>query len=112
MTTRFFVALALAIFVPTATTAGTFDQFVLTDRTPDAPLANPLPSSYHPRYISGFGLDDAFTVVFEDRDASSRIEFVSTTSGPEGFPAAVTVTNITDTHFVIKDWPTPYPSTT
>ncbi len=52
--------------------AGTFDEFVLTDQTPTAPLANPVPASYHPRYISGFGVGDAFTVFFEDRDAGGR----------------------------------------
>ncbi len=36
--------------------AGTFDEFVLTDQTPTAPLAAPVPASYQPRYISGFGI--------------------------------------------------------
>jgi hypothetical protein len=85
--------------------AGTFDEFVLTDQTPDAPLAAPAPASYQPRYISGFGLGDAFTVFFEDRDAGGTISFVSTATGPEGFPAAVSPANITDTHFLVKDWP-------
>lgn len=30
---------------------------------------------------------------------------MSTTTGPEGFASAVSPTNITDTHFVVKDWP-------
>jgi Periplasmic copper-binding protein (NosD)/FlgD Ig-like domain len=77
----------------------------VTDQTPTAPLANPTPSTYQPRYISGFGIDNTFTVFFEDRDAANQISFVSTTSGPAGFPTAVTGTNITDTHFLIKDWP-------
>lgn len=85
--------------------AGTFDDFVLTDRTPDAPLASPIPSTFQPRYISGFGLGDSFTVFFEDRDAGGVVSFTTTSSGPEGFAGAVTATNITDTHFVIKKWP-------
>lgn len=96
---------ALVIVVSGVASAGTFSEFVLTDQTPTAPLASPLPSTYQPRYISGFGLGDTFTVFFEDRDAGGLISFVSTTSGPEGFPSSVSPTNITDTHFVIKDWP-------
>lgn len=30
---------------------------------------------------------------------------MATTTGPFGFPAATTVTTISDTHFLIKDWP-------
>jgi hypothetical protein len=85
--------------------AGTFAEFVLTDQTPDAPIPSPVPSSFQPRYVSGFGTDSTFTVFFEDRDAGGTIGFVSTTSGPLGFPTAVTHTNIADTHFVIKSWP-------
>ena len=85
--------------------AGTFDEFVLTDQTPTAPLSNPVPTSYAPRYISGFGLADSFTVFFEDRNAAQQISSVTTSTGPEGFPTAVTATNIADTHFVVKDWP-------
>ncbi len=77
----------------------------VTDQTPTAPLSNPTPSSYQPRYISGFGTDNTFTVFFEDRDAGQTISYVQTTTGPTGFPASVTGTNITDTHFCIKDWP-------
>lgn len=77
----------------------------LTDQTPTTPLAKPTPSSYQPRYISGFGSDNSFTVFFEDRDNGGRISYVTTTSGPTGFPANATATNITDTHFCIKNWP-------
>ena len=62
----------------------------VTDATPTAPVANPTPASYQPRYISGFGSGDNFTVFFEDRDNASTISYVSTTTGPTGFPAAVT----------------------
>ncbi len=78
---------------------------ITQDKTPTAPLANPVPASVNSRYISGFGADDAFTVFFEDRDDSSRIKFVSTTTGPAGLSAAATVTDVTDTHFCVKDWP-------
>jgi hypothetical protein len=84
--------------------AGTIDVTV-TDATPTAPVANPTPASYQPRYLSGFGSGDSFTVFFEDRDNASTIGYVSTTTGPTGFPAAVTLTNIADTHFCVKDWP-------
>jgi hypothetical protein len=85
--------------------AGTFTEFVLTDQTPTAPLANPVPASYAPRYISGFGMGDAFTIMFEDRNAAQAISSVATAAGPTGFAAAVTGSNIADTHFVAKDWP-------
>jgi len=93
--------------------AGTFDEFVLTDQTPTAPLANPIPTSYAPRYISGFGVGTSFSVFFEDRNNAQAISSVTTSTGPEGFPVGATATNIADTHFVIKDWPisilgTPY----
>jgi len=106
MDSRAVLILALATcFVAAPGDAGTFDEFVLTDQTPTVPLGSPVPSSYQPRYISGFGLDSAFTVFFEDRDAGGTISYVSTTTGPEGFPAAASPSNITDTHFLIKDWP-------
>ena len=85
--------------------AGTFTPATATDQTSTAPLANPVPSSFQPRYISGFGSDDSFTVFFEDRDAGYAISYASTTTGPTGFPASVTATDISDTHFCVKDWP-------
>jgi len=85
--------------------AGTFGPITVTDQTPTAPLANPVPSSFQPRFISGFGSDDSFTVFFEDPDAGCAISYASSTSGPTGFPASATATNIADTHFVVKDWP-------
>ncbi len=93
--------------------AGSFPVATFTDQTPTAPLASPLPASYGSRYLSGFGLGDSFTVFFEDRDAGSAISFNSTSSGPPGFAAANTATDVADTHFTIKDWPitvgaTPY----
>jgi len=95
----------VALFMALPIDAGTFDEFVLTDQTPTAPLANPAPASYAPRYISGFGVGDAFTVFFEDRNAAQRISSVATSTGPEGFPVGATATNTADTHFVIKNWP-------
>jgi hypothetical protein len=91
---------------PTAVVlAGTFAPITVTDQTQTVPLANPAPSSFQPRYISGFGSGDSFTAFFEDRDAGYAISYVSTTSGPTGFPAGATATNIADTHFLVKDWP-------
>ncbi len=43
--------------------------------------------------------------MFEDRADASTIKLNSTTSGPTGFAAVNTGTNIADTHFVVKDWP-------
>jgi hypothetical protein len=101
------LVVGLALFAGPAAVvlAGTFAPITVTDQTPTAPLANPVPSSFQPRYISGFGSDNSFTVFFEDRDAGYTISHASTTSGPTGFPASVTATNIADTHFCIKDWP-------
>jgi hypothetical protein len=66
---------------------------------------NPVPNSYQPRYISGFGEDDSYTIFYEDRDNSNLISYVTTTTGPAGFGSSGTATNITDTHFCVKDWP-------
>ncbi|HHN94218.1 MAG TPA: hypothetical protein ENK17_05570, partial [Anaerolineae bacterium] len=82
------------------------------DHTPTRPLTNPNPASFQPRYISGFGQDDAFTVFFEDRDAGGQISFNKTTSGPLGFSSTSTATNIADTHFLVKDWPVVISGTT
>jgi hypothetical protein len=82
----------------------TFD-LSLIDQTPDAPLSNPVPASFQPRYISGFGQGDSFTVFFEDRDNGNRISFNSTTTGPTGFAPNNTPTDISETHFCVKDWP-------
>jgi len=98
------VGLVLLGGLTTVVLAGTFVPITLTDQTPTAPLANPAPSSFQPRYISGFGSDNSFTVFFEDRDAGNKISYASTTSGPTGFPASATATNIADTHFCVKDW--------
>ena len=85
--------------------AGIFTPVGVVDQTPLSPVADPAPASYQPRYVSGFGLDDSFTIFFEDRDNANVISYVSTTTGPTGFPAGATATNIADTHFVVKDWP-------
>jgi len=95
----------LILFVGLAAMADPFEPITVTDHTVTAALADPDPSSYQPRYMSGFGSGDSFTVFFEDRDAVNTISYVSTISGPTGFPSSATATNITDTHFVVKDWP-------
>ena len=83
-------------------------EITATDRTPEAPLQAPAPSTYEPRYISGFGSGDSFTIFFEERSAGNfpfPIYFVSTTTGPTGFSQSATLTNIADTHVCVKDWP-------
>jgi len=86
---------------------GVFTPNAVIDQNDQTPLSNPAPATYAPRYLSGFGLDDNFTIFFEDRDLGQRISYVQTTSGPTGFPATPIATNITDTHFVVKNWPYP-----
>jgi len=103
----------LLLAVPCVALAGQI-QVTAIDRTPTAPLPSPSPSSYQPRYISGFGSGDSFTLFFEDRSFPFPypISFINTTSGPTGFPALATPTNITDTHFCVKDWPIDVDGTT
>ena len=88
----------------TSKVLGTYPVTVY-DQTPTAPLANPIPSSFEPRYVSGFGIDNTFTVFFEDRDNGYQISYASTTTGPTGLSSPVTPTNVIDTHFVVKNWP-------
>jgi hypothetical protein len=92
--------------------AGMFYPVQLLDFNPVLPLENPDPLQSQPRYVSGFGQDDEFTVFFEDRNDNGRIYFVTTTSGPTGFPITPTATNVTDTHFLVKDWPVTVEGTT
>ena len=88
---------------------GTYTPASVVDQNPATPLSNPTPAGFAPRYLSGFGQDDSFTIFFEDRNIGGQISFIQTNSGVSGFPAAPTATNITDTHFVVKNWP--YPDT-
>ncbi|RIK59540.1 hypothetical protein DCC62_28655, partial [candidate division KSB1 bacterium] len=108
---KFYICFVLALGLFAFDTAHAQFTVTVTDQTPTAPLTNPAPGSFEPRYISGFGADGNFTVFFEDRAAAFAISSVTTATGPTGFPAAVTGTNITDTHFVIKDWPITIAST-
>jgi len=80
--------------------AGSCDDFVQVDQTPDAPLARPLPPSYAPRHISGFGSGSAFTVFFEDCSAGQAIPFVGTTWTGRTWAS---VGNDTDHHFHVAD---------
>ena len=98
---------SILLFSVASVSAGIFTPVGVIDQTPLSPVADPAPASYQPRYVSGFGLDDSFTIFFEDRDSASVISYVSTTTGPTGFPASATATNIADTHFLVKDWPDP-----
>jgi len=96
----------LVLAVPCVALTGQI-QVIATDMTPAAPLSDPLPFAHQPRYISGFGSSDSFTLFFEDRSVPFPfpISFITTASGTTGFPALATPTNITDTHFCVKDWP-------
>jgi len=106
------IGLALIIGLVATALAGTFEPITVTDQTTTMPLVNPAPSSFQPRYISGFGTDNSFTVFFEDRDNGNAISYAQTTSGPTGLPASATATNIADTHLLVKDWPITIEATT
>jgi hypothetical protein len=97
--------------IQAAPVLGVISPPALEDQTPLEPLQSTDVSAYSSRYISGFGLDDSFTVFFEDRDNGSRISYVSTDTGPTGFLSAVTATNAVDTHLLVKDWPYLYDGT-
>ena len=79
------------------------------DRTFSIPLAGPNQAISTPRYISGFGSDNSYTIFYEDRklacSGAYRIVFNQTTQGAEGFSNTSTATNICDSHFTVKDWP-------
>ncbi len=110
---KFCICFVLALGLIAFDTAHAQFTVTVTDQTPTAPLTNPAPGSFEPRYISGFGMDGAFTVFFEDRALGNQIHYAATTSGPTGFPAIATATSIIpETHFVIKDWPITISSTT
>jgi len=104
MKTYLNIAMVIVIVVSNATLAGQI-QAVATDMTPIEPLPNPLPDKHQPRYLSGFGSGDSFTLFFEDRDKDSGISYVRSTDSPDGLPALATPTNVKDTHFCVKDWP-------
>jgi hypothetical protein len=91
--------------IQAAPALGVFAAPILEDQNPNEALQKPEISTYSSRYISGFGQGDEFTIFFENRDDSYAISFLTTTSGPTGFPATPTATNIADTHFTVKDWP-------
>ena len=80
------------------------------DQTSTTPLGSP-GLAVRPRYISGFGVDNSYTIFYEDRTPPScspigfRIYFNQTTTGPFGLAATSTFTNICDTHFIVKNWP-------
>jgi len=95
------------LIAPCAVLTGQVNVIAI-DKTPTSPLSKPTPSLYQPRYISGFGSGDSFTLFFEDRSVVNfpyPIYFISTTDGPTGFPDSAIQTNVTDTHFCVKDWP-------
>jgi hypothetical protein len=107
--------LALFIASSTAVMPQTFIPQSVTDQTPTAPLPNPSPGSFEPRYMSGLGSSNSFSLFFEDRTTGGPdrfpIAFVSSTTGPTGLSTACTSTDISDTHFLIKAWSITYKGT-
>ena len=87
------------------------------DQTPLTPLLVPDPGTADPRYLSGFGLDNTYTIFYEDRSDTAgcaygaRIYFIQTTNGPLAF-SSPTATDICDTHLVVKNWPITIDGTT
>ena len=86
------------------------------DQTPIIPLGVP-GSAVRARYISGFGMDNTYTIFYEDRNDiagcsfGSRIYYHHTSSGPLGLSASIK-TDICDTHFIVKNWPITIGATT
>ena len=107
----FCILMVIFILVPWSSVAQAESSIPQTDQTTLSPLVSPNPSVTDPRYISGFGADNAYTVFYEDRNDTagcaygSWIYFNQTTSGPLGFSSTSTRTDICDTHFVVKNWP-------
>lgn len=111
----FIIAILLASFIfphPASAEVSIPQQ----DQTPITPLVVPGPA-VRPRYISGFGVDNAYTIFYEDRNDTagctfgSRIYYHQTSSGPLGLSAS-TRTDICDTHFIVKNWPITIGATT
>ncbi len=100
------ILLASSVLVQSALAEASIPQ---QDRTPLAPLAKPNSPPAKPRYISGFGLNNAYTIFYEDRvapgcTANYPIYFNQTSSGPLGFAATSTATDICDSHVLVKNW--------
>jgi LPXTG-site transpeptidase (sortase) family protein len=81
------------------------------DQTPLTPLLAPDPIVASPRYLSGIGEDNNYTIFYEDRNDTTgcafgyRIFMNQTSTGAFGFAGTSTATNICDTHLKVKDWP-------
>jgi LPXTG-site transpeptidase (sortase) family protein len=107
------VLLTSSVFAQSASAEASIPQ---QDQTPLAPLGSPQAPPAEPRYISGFGLDNSYTIFYEDRNVGCagayRIYFNQTSSGPFGFAATSTATNICDSHFKVKNWPITISGTT
>jgi LPXTG-site transpeptidase (sortase) family protein len=109
---RMFWLIGLLILIPVNQVVKADYSIPQSDRTPTTPLTVPDPAISNLRYISGFGLDNSFTIFYEDRNDTAgcpagtfRIYFNKTISGPFGFSALSQATNICDSHFLAKDWP-------
>ena len=108
-TNSLFLKTILYFLLAISAYAGTYNDFNPVDQTPDSPLSPPNQTGIEPRYVSGFGKDNNFTVFFEDRNNSinniPKICYVRTQEGPKYFDTNVTETNVTDYHFTVKEWP-------
>ena len=80
--TIFCVSAASEFQTTAAPHAGIFTPESVSDQNPAASLPNPFPPGYSPRYLSGFGADNTFTIFFEDRTLAQRISYIQTTTGP------------------------------
>ncbi len=67
--------------LPGVVVGGSFPIDAMTDQTPTAPLANPLPAAYGSRYVSGFGTGGSFTVFFAGIVSSTCVK-VAPLPGP------------------------------
>jgi LPXTG-site transpeptidase (sortase) family protein len=89
------------------------------DQNQISPLNQPDPNGSEPRYLSGFGLDNSFTIFFEERKDTAgcgssvyRIYFNQTNAGVPGLSSSSTKTDICDSHFLAKNWPITISGTT
>jgi len=104
------IVIVLVMLIVTSSIALAEVSIPQIDQTPLTPLAIPNPATADPRYLSGFGVDNDYTIFYEDRADTAlctygaRIYFVQTVNGPLNFSAPVP-TSICDTHLVVKNWP-------
>lgn len=115
---RFLVLIVVAVLAASVSQARAESTIPQADQTPLIPL--PVPSTtIRPRYMTGFGQDNVYTLFFEDRNDSAgclpvgtyRIKFSQTSNGPFALSAPAS-TNLCETHFITKPWPVTIGATT